>query len=44
MLLSGNENFQCKPNPIPQPVYTYFSRSALAANLTPPNKQSKIKI
>ena len=44
VLPSGNENSECKSNPIPQPVYTYLIGSAFLANLTPPNKQSfKVK-
>ena len=33
-----------KENTIPYQLYTYLSRSAFLANLTPPNKQSfKVK-
>ena len=43
-LPSGNENSERESIPIPVPLYTYLSGSAILANLTPPNKQSfKVK-
>ena len=39
MLQSGTENFECRSNPIPKPLYTSLSGSAVLANLTHPNKQ-----
>ena len=38
-LPSGNEFSERKSNPIPQPLYTHLTESALLANLKPPNKQ-----
>ena len=38
-LLSANENFEYKSNPIPQPLHTYISGSAFFANLTSINKR-----
>ena len=44
-LPSGNENSECKWNPIPSLLYTYLSGTAFLANLTSPNKQSfKVKL
>ena len=37
---SGNEFSEHESNPIPQPLYTHLSGSALLANLKPPNKES----
>ena len=38
-LLSANENFEYKSNPIPQPLHTYISGSAFFANLASINKR-----
>ena len=42
ILLSGNENSECKSSPITQTVYTYLSGPAFLVRFTDPNKKLPI--